>query len=51
MLGPKLLLGGELSSTLLLSSQRAFPTALLRSGFEFEHQTLDVALRHVLQRP
>ena len=35
MLGPKLLLGSESSTTLLLSSQRALPTALLRSGFEF----------------
>lgn len=50
MFGPKLLLGSELSTTLLLSSQRAFPTALLRSGFEFEHQTLDAALRDVLRR-
>jgi uncharacterized protein (TIGR01777 family) len=50
MLGPKLLLGSELSKTLLLSSQRALPTALLRSGYEFQHATLDVALRAVLQR-
>ncbi len=50
MVGPKLLLGSELSTTLLLSSQRAFPTALLRSGYEFHHPTLDAALRYLLQR-
>ena len=27
------------------------PTALQRSGYEFQHETLDVALRAVLQTP
>jgi uncharacterized protein len=49
MLGPKLLLGRELSS-LLVTGQRVLPTALLRSGYEFQHETLDVALRAVLER-
>jgi uncharacterized protein (TIGR01777 family) len=48
--GPKLLLGGELVETLLLNGQRVSPTALQRSGYEFHHATLDVALRAVLQR-
>jgi uncharacterized protein (TIGR01777 family) len=50
MVGPKLLLGSELAETLLLSSQRAVPTALLRSGYEFRHDTLEAALRAVLDR-
>jgi uncharacterized protein len=50
MFGPKILLGGELVEALLLSSQRVSPTALQRSGYEFRHPTLDVALRAVLNR-
>ena len=48
--GPKLLLGGELVDSLLLAGQRVLPTALQRSGYEFHHATLDVALRDVLHR-
>ena len=48
--GPKLLLGGELVDTLLLTGQRVVPTALLRSGCKFQHATLEVALRAVLNR-
>lgn len=48
--GPKLLLGSELVETLLLAGQRVSPTALQRSGYEFHHDTLDVALRAVLDR-
>ena len=48
---PKLLLGGELVDTLLLGGQRVVPTALQRSGYDFQHATLDAALRHVLDRP
>jgi uncharacterized protein len=50
MFGPKLLLGGELVEALLLASQRVLPTALQRSGYEFAHPTLDVALGAVLNR-
>lgn len=48
--GPKLLLGSELVDGLLLSGQRALPRALQGSGFKFQHETLEVALRAVLAR-
>jgi uncharacterized protein len=48
--GPKLLLGGELVDALLLGGQRVAPTALQRSGYEFEHPALDGALRALLSR-
>ena len=48
--GPKMLLGSELVESLLLAGQRVLPTALQRSGYEFQHDTLDSALRHVLHR-
>jgi uncharacterized protein (TIGR01777 family) len=47
---PKLLLGGELVDSLLLAGQRVLPTALLRSGYEFQHGTVDAAVRDVLNR-
>ena len=47
---PKLLLGSELVDGLLLSGQRALPKVLQRSGFTFQHETLEVALRAVLGR-
>lgn len=47
---PKLLLGGDLVDTLLLTGQRALPKALQASGFQFQHETLEVALRAVLGR-
>lgn len=50
MFGPKLLFGSELVEALLLSSQRVDPSVLLRSGYEFRHETLETALRSVLQR-
>ena len=48
--GPKMLFGGELVEALLLAGQRVSPTALQRSGYEFQHETLDVALRALLHR-
>jgi uncharacterized protein (TIGR01777 family) len=48
--GPKLLLGGELVDALLLSGQRVLPHSLQNSGFKFQHETLEVALRAVLGR-
>jgi uncharacterized protein len=49
--GPKLLLGGELVEALLLAGQRVVPTALQRNGYEFQHETLEDALRYLLNRP
>ena len=37
--------GRELVDTLLLASQRAVPAALTDAGFDFEHPTVDAALR------
>jgi uncharacterized protein (TIGR01777 family) len=51
LFAPKILLGGELVETLLLSGQRVLPTALQRSGYEFQHPTLELALRALLNRP
>ncbi len=48
--GPKLLFGSELVEALLLAGQRVLPTALQRSGYEFQHETLEVALRDLLHR-
>ena len=49
--GPKLLLGSELADNLLFAGQRVSPTVLERSGYEFRHPTLEVALRAVLDKP
>jgi uncharacterized protein (TIGR01777 family) len=46
--GPKLLLGGELADALLFTGQKVLPHVLERSGYLFQHPTLDVALRAVL---
>lgn len=46
--GPKLLLGGELASALLLEGQRVLPEKLLDAGFEFRHVDLETALRAIL---
>ena len=48
--GPKLLLGGELADALLFTGQRVVPNALVADGFHFAHQTLDVALRALLNK-
>jgi uncharacterized protein len=40
--------GGEMTDDMLLASQRAVPEKLLASGFEFEHPTLEAALRATL---
>lgn len=49
-IGPKLLLGGELADALLFTGQRVLPHALSHAGFQFEHPTLDIALRALLNR-
>jgi uncharacterized protein len=42
------LLYGEMARATLLAGQRVLPKALLRSGFRFEHPTLEEALRFEL---
>jgi uncharacterized protein (TIGR01777 family) len=46
--GPKLLLGGELTESLLLSGQRALPKVLTADGYTFAHPDLESALRALL---
>jgi uncharacterized protein len=41
---------GEMARATILSGQRVLPKALLRSGFEFAHPTLEQALRFELKR-
>lgn len=48
MLGPRLLLGRELADSLLLTSTRVAPAALVAAGFTFGQPDLDGALRSVL---
>lgn len=48
--GPKLLLGSELATNLLFSGQKVMPSALVASGFVFQHPTLAEALRAELGR-
>lgn len=44
------ILFGEMGRTLLLSSQRAVPTVLRESGYEYRHATIKAALRQALAR-
>ena len=44
----RLLLGREMADQMLLSSARALPEALLKSGYTFEHPTLEEALEAAL---
>jgi uncharacterized protein (TIGR01777 family) len=46
----QVLLGKELAGELLFASQRVIPEVLLRSGFTFEHETLEAALSAVFQK-
>lgn len=39
---------GEMANELLLQSQRVLPSKLMRSGFRFEHETVEDALASVL---
>jgi NAD dependent epimerase/dehydratase family enzyme len=48
--GPKLLLGAELAEALLFTGQRVMPVELQKSGFAFQHSTIDVALRALLNK-
>jgi len=49
-IGPKLLLGGELADALLFTGQRVLPRTLSSAGFQFDHPTLEIALRALLNR-
>ena len=49
--GPKLLLGSELATALLLSGQRVSSNKLSADGFTFAHATLESALRDLLHKP
>lgn len=44
---PKLLLGGELATALLLEGQRVLPEVLLEAGFEFRYDDLETALHAI----
>ena len=48
--GPKLLLGGELAESLLLTGQRVIPSVLIANGFTFSHDHLEEALRSLLNK-
>jgi uncharacterized protein (TIGR01777 family) len=48
--GPKLLLGSELADALLFTGQRVVPNVLTTSGFRFEHDTIEPALKALLTR-
>ena len=48
--GPQLLLGAELADALLFTGQRVMPAELLKSGFVFNHSTIEVALRALLNK-
>jgi uncharacterized protein (TIGR01777 family) len=47
----KVLYGGELVESLLCFSQRVEPAKLRATGYEFQHGTLEAALRTVLDKP
>jgi uncharacterized protein len=42
---------GEIADAALLASMRVAPRRLLETGFEFDHDTLEPALRFLLGRP
>jgi len=44
------ILFGELGKSLILDGQKVHPKRLLELGFEFEHETLESALRDTLGR-
>jgi uncharacterized protein (TIGR01777 family) len=47
----KLAVGAEMANEMLLLSQRVVPRRLLEDGFSFKHDTLEEALRDILDRP
>ncbi|MDQ3304978.1 MAG: TIGR01777 family oxidoreductase [Actinomycetota bacterium] len=50
-IGPSVLLGSELSQSLLYDSIRVVPAALTESGYTFRHPDLETALRAMLDKP
>ena len=50
MIGPRLLLGGELASNLIETSARVIPKRALEHGFEFRHSDLDASLPDILKK-
>jgi uncharacterized protein len=48
--GPKLLLGSELTESLLLTGQKVHPGVLMGDGYAFTHPDLETALRALLHR-
>jgi len=48
--GPKLLLGGELVTALLLTGQRVLPRRLTAAGYSFQSSNLEAALRELLDK-
>jgi len=48
--GPKLLLGSELATNLLFDGPRVMPGVLEAAGYQFEHPTLETALRALLSK-
>jgi uncharacterized protein (TIGR01777 family) len=44
----RLALGREAADEILLASQRVVPKRLMESGYEFQHSTLEMGLRHML---
>jgi len=48
--GPKLVVGADLAQSLLFDSARVLPSALIDSGFTFDHGDLTTALHAVLGR-
>ncbi|MEM7324711.1 MAG: TIGR01777 family oxidoreductase [Actinomycetota bacterium] len=49
--GPKLLLGGDRADALLFDSMRVLPEVIRASTYQFTHETLEAALRAILDRP
>lgn len=45
---PKLVLGAEMATNLVVTGQRVQPAVLLADGYEFTYPTLELALAHVL---
>jgi hypothetical protein len=48
MLGPKLLLGEQGATEMVLASQRISAAKVQASGYAFRHQDLESALHHIL---
>lgn len=48
--GPKLIYGDELVENVIATGQRVLPKALLADGYTFHHDTLERALRSLLDR-